>query len=323
MSELSIANPAPQKPANLWAVTSYFNPMGYRRRRQNYRVFHERLQAPLATIELSFNGQFELGAGDADLLIQLHGGDVMWQKERLLNLAIARLPAACTAFAWLDCDVVFADDDWPEQAVEQLREFPLLQLFGHVYDLPRDEAGFPWRTVPKVPSATSLAFGQAGGRLSETLEFVPGARTRGGRTSGLAWAMTRELWQRHKLYDARILGGGDRAIAAGACGRFEVLQHRDHMNSAQTTDYLAWAEPFYADVQGQVGSLDGNLFHLWHGNLADRRRPENRFAGFRRFDFDPQVDLCLDEAGLWRWNSARPQMHRCVRDYFAARKEDD
>jgi hypothetical protein len=32
--------------ANLWAVTCYFNPCGYRRRAFNYRIFRQRLQAP-------------------------------------------------------------------------------------------------------------------------------------------------------------------------------------------------------------------------------------------------------------------------------------
>jgi hypothetical protein len=27
----------------LWAITTFFNPAGYRRRRENYRVFRERL----------------------------------------------------------------------------------------------------------------------------------------------------------------------------------------------------------------------------------------------------------------------------------------
>jgi hypothetical protein len=42
------------------------------------------------TVELSFDGRFELAGSDADILIQLSGGAVLWQKERLLNLALKR-----------------------------------------------------------------------------------------------------------------------------------------------------------------------------------------------------------------------------------------
>jgi len=74
------------------AVTSYFNPMKSRRRLANYRTFRSRLDVPLVTVELAFDGQFELTSGDADHLIQLSGGDIMWQKERLLNIALEAVP---------------------------------------------------------------------------------------------------------------------------------------------------------------------------------------------------------------------------------------
>jgi hypothetical protein len=58
----------------VWAVTCYFNPAGYRLRLENYRVFRQRLNVPLATVELSFDGDFELRADDADALLQIRGG---------------------------------------------------------------------------------------------------------------------------------------------------------------------------------------------------------------------------------------------------------
>jgi hypothetical protein len=42
----------------LWAVTSYFNPMKYQRRRANYRLFRERLGVPLLTVELAYGPEF-------------------------------------------------------------------------------------------------------------------------------------------------------------------------------------------------------------------------------------------------------------------------
>ena len=101
---------------DLWAITSYFNPLSYRRRRDNYRIFRDRLGVPLLTVELAYGPQFELGESDADILIQRRGGDVLWQKERLLNIALDALPGSCTKVAWIDCDVVFGEQDWPERA---------------------------------------------------------------------------------------------------------------------------------------------------------------------------------------------------------------
>src|SRR5262245_24288280 len=95
----------------LWAITCYFNPVGYRRRLENYLTFRQRLRAPLITVELSYGETFQLARGSAEILIQLRGQDVLWQKERLLNVALAAVPPACDKIAWLDCDVVFERSD--------------------------------------------------------------------------------------------------------------------------------------------------------------------------------------------------------------------
>ena len=44
----------------LWAITSYFNPVSYRSRRENYRLFRERLPVPIVTVELAYGADFEL-----------------------------------------------------------------------------------------------------------------------------------------------------------------------------------------------------------------------------------------------------------------------
>src|SRR5215203_77291 len=123
----------------LWAITSYFNPMRYKRKLANYRLFREHLPLPLITVELSFGANdFDLREGEADILIQLRGGDVLWQKERLLNVALRALPSECTKVVWLDCDVVFGGGGWAEEVSGLLDEFPLVQAFSRIHHLPRD-----------------------------------------------------------------------------------------------------------------------------------------------------------------------------------------
>ena len=85
--------------------------MRYQRRLANYRSFREHLAVPLITVELSYGAGFDLREGEADVLIQLRGRDVMWQKERLLNVGLGALPSACSKVVWLDCDIIFEGDD--------------------------------------------------------------------------------------------------------------------------------------------------------------------------------------------------------------------
>ena len=128
----------PSEAQNLWAITCYFNPIGYRRRLENYRIFRQRLKLPLVAVELSFDGAFELRPVDADILVQLCGPAVLWQKERLLNVALKSLPASCDKVAWLDCDILFENDDWIERAKKALDEFAVVHLFRERNELPMD-----------------------------------------------------------------------------------------------------------------------------------------------------------------------------------------
>src|SRR5436853_1095 len=110
---------------DLWAITSYFNPQRYRRRLANYRLFRKHLTIPLIAVELSFDGAFDLQPAEADVLVRLREGDVLWQKERLLNVALRALPVECRKVVWMDCDILVDAVDWPEQVSRMLDEFPL------------------------------------------------------------------------------------------------------------------------------------------------------------------------------------------------------
>jgi hypothetical protein len=127
---------AANREAALWGITCYFNPAGYRRRLANYRVFRERLGVPLVAIELAYGPHFELNHNDAEILVQLRGRDILWQKERLLNVALQKLPSSCRKVVWLDCDVVFEANDWAERTSLLLDRFMLVQPFSHLHLMP-------------------------------------------------------------------------------------------------------------------------------------------------------------------------------------------
>ena len=114
----------------LWAATAYFNPQGYRCRLANYREFRSRLDVPLLAVELGFNGCFELDHRDADVLVQIDEGDVLWQKERLLNVGLAHLPGDCEAVLSIDCDVLFLSPGWLAGALNLLERYAVVQPYS-------------------------------------------------------------------------------------------------------------------------------------------------------------------------------------------------
>jgi hypothetical protein len=305
----------------LWAVTAYFNPCGYRSRLANFRAFRARLEVPLVAVELAYGGRAELGPGDADVLVRVPGQDVLWQKERLLNVGLGALPESCDAVAWLDCDVVFAAPGWARRVLEALDVSPVVQPFSTMYDLPRGMGPDDTARCPGERARISLAAGMASGRLPLDIFSTQGASMRLRYSPGHAWAARRSILRAHGLYDAFVMGGGDKVMAAAFFGLARASARAYDLTEARARHYLEWALPLGECVRGQVGFADLVLYHLWHGD-PDRRAYGDRYRGFERFDFDPAKDIRLAAGGAWSWSSDKPEMHAHVRRYFAQRHED-
>jgi hypothetical protein len=302
----------------LWAVTAYFNPFGERLRLDNFRRFRANLKAPLVAVELGYGRGFDLRDGDADILIQRRGGDVLWQKERLLNIGIAAVPRKCTKVAWIDADVIIAEEGWPEAASALLDRFPVIQPFGQVLHLARGNEGVdPELSKIRRPSfCAGLAEGQEALAMLDASLVKPGPHH-----AGFAWAARREIVARSGLYDRCILGGGDRAFVAACFGLFDHPGRYAYWNERQSAHYLPWAERIEGAVGASLGYLDADLFHMWHGEL-DRRLYRPRHEGLAKFRFDPVADIALADSGAWRWSSEKPEMHRYVSDYFLSRQTE-
>jgi hypothetical protein len=301
---------------DLWVITPYFNPLGYRSRRRNYELFRSRLDAaglPLLTVECTFGDAVPELAPRHDVL-HVRARDLLWQKERLLNLAIAQLPPRCTKVAWLDADVLFENPAWAVDTSRALEAHAFVQPFDVAVRLPsgaRDYrgGGEVWRGFAAVWSADREAL-----RL--------GDYDRHGET-GFAWAARRALLAAHGLYDACIIGGADHVMAHALCGDWTSVcierllgadnPHREH--------FTAWAQSIFAAVRGRIGYAAGTALHLWHGERAHRQY-SLRHRELERFAFDPHADLRRAAGGSWEWASDKPELHRWAADYFSRRRED-
>ncbi len=306
----------------LWVITSYFNPLRYKRQLLNFNIFREYLNAPLVAVELAYGGSdFELREKDAEILVHLRGDTVLWQKERLLNVAMQALPKSCRNVAWLDCDVIFSAPDWARSANLLLDRFPMVQLFKRVHYLsPHWTPGEDCTREVEFTRPSAAYSISSGASAASCIGHSFDTRI-GTSATGFAWAARRDLLDQHGFFDASILGGGDRAMACAAYHCFDELIKRHYMNQRQQDRYLSWAEPFYKSVRAEIGYLDCELFHLWHGDVFNRQT-RGRHEGLQRFQFDPFTDIALDENGYWRWNSNKQEMHAYVSKYFSSRRED-
>lgn len=247
---------------NLAVVTCLFNPCNSQSRLNNFRRFERSLGVPVVTVELSFDGEFQI-----DGAIQIRGDEshLMWQKERLLNIAIESLPDDVDAVAWVDADLIFQNPLWYVQVKHLLTTHEYVQLFEQIEY--HDAAGNVERTAPSWA-----------------------ASRQGQRMPGGAWAARRESIA-GGLPDRHIIGGGDWAL----------------VNS--------WP------ADKKVGCVPGTVQHLYHGSQQDRQH-NTREKILKRHQFDPQADIMVDETGLWKWATDKPELHAEVKSYFKNRKED-
>jgi hypothetical protein len=303
----------------VWAITSYYNPARFKRRLPNYRIFRANLGIPLVTVELSFDGHFELTEKDADVLVQISGGAVLWQKERLLNVALKSVPPDVDNIAWLDSDVIFERSDWVDEANKQLEAFYIVQLFSDIVDLTQDHKSTTGHhdAAPSGRGVVSL-LGERNSGIAAILEQVAQARS---KCVGFAWAARREILEKHGLYDAMVVGGGVRALAAAMYGQFETLAKVYQLNGARQQHYLKWARPYHRTIGERIGHVDGRLYHLWHGEAGNRKYSE-RHRWFSGFNFDPDADLAIGPNGAWHWARSRPDLEQFFANYFMNRAED-
>ncbi len=322
----TLPTPPPRYPktmgGDLWAVTTFFNPSGYRNKKENYDRFRAGLSAvgvPLLAVELAFDhGAFELEEADANRLVQVRGGDALWQKERLLNVGISRLPASCDKVAWLDADVLFSNEDWPAAVADALERYVVVQPFASSVRLEPGETTCDIDDLPVGSAEHELLHGVALGVANKGHRVLSRYLEHGH--TGYAWAARRNVLDRHGLYDCNILGNADLSIAYAMFGGRRFL--KTERFGPKATEHLAkWADAFFEDVRGSVSHVDGVVYHLWHGYKSDRLY-DRRLRVLIDNDFDPEADLVCSPGGAYRWASDKPEFHRWCREYFSRRRED-
>lgn len=324
------------KRKSFWVVTTFYNPAGYQTRIQNYHAFRRHLDAPLLTIELAESGRHQLTPSDAETLIKLSGNDRIWQKERLLNIAIGSLPEEVEFVAWVDCDVVFDNPDWANETQFMLQAGKsFVQLFDNATHLPQhfsptSASPDTCRNVKPLFSEQSFASAVFYGNYftsvkrldrSEMENAFWGSSVVPSVAHGIGWAGHRHLLQQIGLYDACVIGGGDKAMALAGIGCADMLTSVRPMTDPHKHHYLSWAERLGASHPDQVGFVPGTVFHLWHGYF-ERRNYVERHQILKQLGFNPYTHLELAENGTWRWARNTTALQDTVAQYFFARLED-
>lgn len=309
-------SPAKLSPvANLVAITAYFNPQHSSRRRDNWYRFAEGLADKginLLTVE---------GIRDGDLpdlpavhsVRQVAFRDVLWQKERLLNLLIESLSADVDAVSWIDADLLFELDEPRQKVLDALTRWPIIQPWSTTWMQNADGEIQYWGDRRTIVSLASTNRGQ------------PGKAHPDKRHPGFAWAARREtLTAMGGFYDRHVTGGGDTAMAFGFYGDFDssYLTNEDRMNAEMRAHWLEWAKRAYAAIGGRVGFIEGKLHHLYHGEIKDRGY-KYRWTKLASHGYDPERHVRISESGALEWTEEAPQaLREYVADYLLNQRKE-
>ncbi len=327
------------------AVTSYFNPLNYQSRKDNYILFKNQLQIPLLTIEWSPEGKFDLTEKDADFLIQLSSGDLMWQKERLLNIAFSEIPSHFEYIAWLDSDIIFLDQKWFKKSEILLQDNYIIQPFSEVFYLDKNTTKELSQNRDRYVDTSQINCSGFKSRYS----FVHQYKNLGDKileddlnlrfhvkssdklfhqpAYGFAWVARKDFINQYKLYDRTILGGSDILLAYALVNGVKILREKYQSVGwgfySNSESFTSWHEKISNVTNGKLSFAQGSILHLFHGD-SQNRQYISRINGALKYKLNLDQDIVYTQEKLWKFS--KQELKHSFSDYFyhylKSRQED-
>lgn len=269
----------------------------------------------LMTVECAF-GDDEFEIPSSPTVHHVRAKSVMWQKERLVNYAVSKLPAECKYYGWLDCDIIFTQDNWVSQTIERLQKANIVQLFKKVIYLPQGHLEFNGKD--KIMQVQSVAWQKVihnnwlARRKAKQLDFS---------APGFAWACQRSFFEDlGGIYDRNIIGSGDTFLVDCCLDSWAIHGFANKFTEPMKKHMMDWAAKLKAK-KPVINYIPVDIWHLWHGSLKNRKYMD-RHDVILKHNYDPMSDIVLT-GDVYEWNSDKKEFHEDLRQYFYSRKEDE
>jgi glycosyltransferase involved in cell wall biosynthesis/D-alanine-D-alanine ligase-like ATP-grasp enzyme len=290
-------------------VACYFNAKRSPYRIKAFHYFYQSIQHLHHSIVECTIGNSTPQLPKTSSIHQVRATSLLWHKETLLNRAIAELDERFKYIFWLDADVLFTNPNWLVEGVERLQTATILQPFEYCLHLERDRF---------IPAPTPLAQNpQAWRSFCATLKTASNYQINANHYDcgnvGFAWGARRSILAAVPLFERALVGGADRIVAHAAAGQ---IPHPlvEKAFGDNLIEVERWSSEFYAQTEGKIGYVTGDLYHLWHGNLSDRQY----ITRSQDFKGKTQSITERDEQGLFTTDD--PQIDRYMQGYFDRRE---
>jgi len=309
---------------SLYCISSYFNPLGLISRYENFCVFYQRMMQHNANMLFAEQALHERGfqlpeiINENQLPVRVISDNILWQKENLLNLLLDHLPDDCDKVCWIDSDILFQTDDWQSEIYDALQKYRVVQGYSFAAMLPKgvefvdaiDINSFPLRF-----DDCSRVYSYMCGQLQPDIQ-------QGNGHTGFVWAARREVLEEMRFYNESIMGGADLLMARAVTYHHYSPDLCERLCRFQLASYFPWAQAWCEKVGFSIGYVPNVLYHLFHGKMANRNH-EARLKTLKDLDYDPNLDLKMNDNGLWIVTKEGERLLTPVRNYFISRQEDE
>lgn len=253
--------------------------------------------------------------------IRVKQNSEIWLKENLMNIAIQHLPDDAKYIAFVDADVHFTRPDWVSETLHQLQHYDVVQMFSVAqqmdskYESISASYGYVYCHLNGAPRNSNQLAGYY---------YVPSERWKGLAGlwhTGFCWAWRKSAIEHvGGMIEHAILGAADNHMARALVGRAE-----ESINPKLSEGYKKrvreWGRRADTHIKGNVGFVEGTIYHYYHGRIVNRRY-NDRWRILLRHDFDPDHDLKKDSRGVICLTDTKPGLRDDIRSYFRARDED-
>lgn len=278
-------------------ITSYFNFIDSYKIKQNYINFRKKFPYNIITIELALPHQkFFI---DDSIKIHCETNQILWQKERCLNIALDNLSNNIDSIAWIDADLILHNDNFLNDADYTLSNHKVAQIFERVFENPN---------INSTHNTLSFAKDHIEGH---NLDYA---------AIGFGWAMRKEVLE-YGFYDSDILGNSDCLQLISWLG---IWNHRliQQLTPKHRLHYLQWAIKSFNIVNGDIGCIKGDIEHMYHGNMLNRKYV-TRSQILTNNSYDPDLDIRVDTNKLYSLSIDKLTLQNEIFNYFMDRKDDE
>lgn len=266
-------------------IACYYNPTNNPYRLIAFNKFYELIKHLNHRIVECVIGDSEAQLVQTEFITRVSTTTTLWHKEALLNGLIKNLPQEFKYVFWVDADVIFTNKNWMVDAVAELQPSKnrMVQLFEYCIHLDQDETKPSFvveyeRPVVDEPKRRHPKMWRSFGANFATTNYSDDENYDRHGHVGFAWGVRRSVVDAMPLYDKALIGGADHIMAHAAAGH---INHKCICKSF-TDDIDAinkWSEQFRRVVGERLGYVKGDLYHIWHGDVA-KRQYLKRIQGF-------------------------------------------